>query len=84
MRSEEKLRESYLRQKAIFDEAENRRINNCNKQIAELETKKATIDHKILELKERISSRKEFESFESFRSKSLALSNKSKGTTGVS
>jgi len=78
MRSEEKLRESYLQQKKIFEEAEVRRIENAKRQKEQLELKQKNLASKIQELELRISQPKKFESFDSFRQKSETLSNQSK------
>lgn len=78
MRSEEKLRESYLRQKKIFEEAETRRIENAKRQKEQLVLKQKNLASKIKELEQRITNPKKFESFDSFRQKSETLSNQSK------
>lgn len=78
MRSEEKLRESYLRQKKIFEEAEARRIENAKRQKEQLVLKQKILTSKIKELEQRITNPKKFESFDSFRQKSETLSNQSK------
>jgi acyl-CoA hydrolase len=78
MKSEEKLKESYLNQKKIFEEAEARRIENAKKQKEQLEIKRKNLAIKIQELEQRINNPKTFESFDSFRQKSETLSNQSK------
>lgn len=78
MRNEEKLKESYLRQKAIFDEAENRRIEEVRKQKDQLLIKRKKLDDQINRLEQRINSPKKFDSFESFRKKAETQSNESK------
>lgn len=80
MRSEEKLRESYLRQKEIFEKAEARRIENAKRQKEQLVLKQKNLVSKINELEQRITNPKKFESFDSFRQKSETLSNQSKRT----
>lgn len=80
MRSEEKLKESYLRQKEIFEKAEARRIENAKRQKEQLVLKQKNLVSKINELEQRITNPKKFESFDSFRQKSETLSNQSKRT----
>lgn len=78
MRSEEKLRESYLRQKEIFEKAEARRIENAKRQKEQLVLKQKNLVSKINELEQRITNPKKFESFDSFRQKSETSSAQSK------
>lgn len=84
MKNEERLRESYEIQKKIFDEAENRRIKNVQKQKLEIESKIASLQQKIEDLEKRINNRREFESFDSFRTKTETLSSQSKSEERIS
>lgn len=78
MRNEERLKESYEIQKKIFDEAENRRIRNTTEKLECLRKKRTKLDLEIQQLEKRISDKREFESFDSFRQKATSLSAESK------
>lgn len=78
MKKEERLLESYKVQKQIFDEAENRRISNTKEKLEVLRKKRENLDLEIARLEKRINEKREFESFDSFRQKSLTLSAQSK------
>jgi uncharacterized protein YlxW (UPF0749 family) len=70
MKSQERLKESYDFQKKIFDEAEDRRVSNAVAKKKSLEEKVISLQKEIQLLEQRIQNRREFESFESFRSRS--------------
>lgn len=78
MRKEERLRESYEIQKKIFDDAEDRRIRNTAEKLECLRKKRTGLDLEIQQLEKRISERREFETFDSFRQKATSLSAESK------
>lgn len=78
MRKEERLRESYEIQKKIFDDAEDRRIRNTAEKLECLRKKRTSLDLEIQQLEKRISERREFETFDSFRQKATSLSAESK------
>lgn len=74
MKSPERLKESYEIQKRIFEEAESRRISNAVAKKKSLEEKVKSLQQEINFLEQRIQNRKQFETFESFRSRSSASS----------
>lgn len=78
MKSEEKLKQSYERQKRIFDEAEAQRVQNAREQLDAINKKIEKLLAQKNQLERRIDYPNEFESFASFRQKSQTLSNESK------
>lgn len=77
MKNLNSLQLSYQKQKSIFDEAKSRRIANRAKEINLLREKLNKLNNRISELERANTNEREFESFESFRTKAEAQSKQS-------
>lgn len=78
MKGQEALLKSYERQRKTFEEARSKRIANRTEQMKQIRTKIETLRSQYNELYQLNQNEKEFESFESFRTKSQLQSREQK------